>query len=354
MDLVPFISIVVPVYNAQNYIKDTIEGVLAQTFTDYELILVDDCSSDMSREICEDYAKRYDNIRIIAKDKNSGAAQARNFGMAAATGEYVYFLDADDVIDNDLLALAADKARAGYDVVMFGLVEEYCGEDDKVESVRAICPDEKTYEDVRLLRESIIEYENSTLLGYVWNKLYRKAMLDETGVSFEHCALNEDYFFNMAFFAKARSMSVINAAPYHYRIRRGQNLTNRFVAEYYSIHRRRVGVMYKQYLEWEQCTRNVAERLSIIYTRYIFSALQQNCNRESGMHFFARRRWLKELYKDKLFNRLIPYASPDSRLLKVMSSLLKRKNVLFTLFLARVIYVVKNKMPFFFAKIKNG
>ena len=93
------ISIVVPVYNASGYIQKTIEMVQAQTYTDWELILVDDCSKDNSCEVIEEYLKRQPDkrVRFIAKEKNEGAALTRNRGIREAKGRYIAFLDADDV-----------------------------------------------------------------------------------------------------------------------------------------------------------------------------------------------------------------------------------------------------------------
>lgn len=93
------ISIVVPVYNAEKYIEHTIAMVQRQTYTDWELILVEDCSKDASREVLQKLEAKLNDprIRVIYKEKNEGAARARNTGLAAASGEYLAFLDADDI-----------------------------------------------------------------------------------------------------------------------------------------------------------------------------------------------------------------------------------------------------------------
>lgn len=93
------ISIIVPVYNAGKYIEETIHMVEKQTYREWELILVDDCSVDNSREVIKKYmsAKKKENIRLIEKEANQGAAMARNTGMDAAKGRYIAFLDADDI-----------------------------------------------------------------------------------------------------------------------------------------------------------------------------------------------------------------------------------------------------------------
>ena len=100
-----FFSVIVPVYNVEDYLPACIDSVLGQTFTDLELILVDDGSPDACPRICDEYAARDERIRVIHKP-NGGLASARRAGIQAATGEYVFNLDSDDVIEPDTLACA--------------------------------------------------------------------------------------------------------------------------------------------------------------------------------------------------------------------------------------------------------
>lgn len=111
------VSIIVPVYNAGSYIEETIQMVEKQTFKNWELILVDDCSTDNSRELIESYLQkrgsraeedRQQKVRLIAKEQNEGAAMARNTGMDAARGRYIAFLDADDIWMSDKLQKEMD------------------------------------------------------------------------------------------------------------------------------------------------------------------------------------------------------------------------------------------------------
>ena len=91
------ISIIVPVYNVENYLKECIDSILRQEFRDYEIILVDDGSKDDSGKICDEYGKKYSFISVIHK-KNGGLSDARNFGLKIAKGEYILFIDSDDYI----------------------------------------------------------------------------------------------------------------------------------------------------------------------------------------------------------------------------------------------------------------
>ena len=121
------ISIVVPVYNAEKYIEQTIDMVRKQTFTDWELILVEDCSKDRTREVLKEITERLGDtrIRVIYKEKNEGAAQARNTGLAAAEGRYLAFLDADDIwhetkLENELSFMNEKNAAFVFSAYEFG------------------------------------------------------------------------------------------------------------------------------------------------------------------------------------------------------------------------------------------
>ena len=97
------VSIVTPVYNAERFIKETIDSVIAQTYKNWEMILVDDCSSDSSAEIIDEYVKSDSRIKYMKNAENSGAAVSRNAGIEAAEGQYIAFVDSDDVWESEKL-----------------------------------------------------------------------------------------------------------------------------------------------------------------------------------------------------------------------------------------------------------
>lgn len=101
------ISIVVPIYNAEMYLKDCLDSILAQTYTEYELILIDDGSKDNSVAICEEYQKRDSRIFIYSKE-NGGPSAARNYGVSQSKGEYITFIDSDDIVDSRYLKVLVD------------------------------------------------------------------------------------------------------------------------------------------------------------------------------------------------------------------------------------------------------
>lgn len=125
----PKVSIIIPVYNAEKYLGEAIESVLKQTYPDFELLLINDRSTDRSKEICMEYAKKDDRIVLLENDsEHHGPGVTRNIGMDYATGAFIYFMDADDWIEKDLLRDTVTFAeKTGADIVPFGLVIEDSG-----------------------------------------------------------------------------------------------------------------------------------------------------------------------------------------------------------------------------------
>ena len=123
--------------------------------------------------------------------------------------------------------------------------------------------------------------------------------------------------------------------------------------DYYELHRRRIQLIYEQYVYWNLCSEKIKQILAALYTRYIFSAVQRNCDKRAGMNIIQRKKWIEDLYKDELFRVLIPYGKTESRLLKILLIQLKHQRIWSVLFLGRMIHLCKNRLPLFFSKIKQ-
>jgi len=115
------LSVIVPVYNSEQYIEEAVESIMMQSLVDFEVILVDDCGKDRSGEICDELSERDPRIRVIHAEKNGGICKARNIGMKAAEGDYIAFCDDDDLFLPGLLKDSYDLAKEyDADMVKFG------------------------------------------------------------------------------------------------------------------------------------------------------------------------------------------------------------------------------------------
>jgi glycosyltransferase involved in cell wall biosynthesis len=347
------ISVVMPVYNVEKYLDKAVQSVLGQTYGCLELILVDDASPDGSGRLCDAWAARDARVRVVHKPKNEGLGFARNTGMEAAGGDYVHFMDSDDWIEADAYRLVADSLRENpAPVVVFGAVEEYRNSRGGLMWTRSVLPASRRFSDAASLRRSIIVLEESTLYGYAWNKVYQLSYLRRIGLKFTDVALIEDIAFNVGFFMDIDALNILGTAPYHYQRRTDGSLTSRFVAAYDACHRARVEMIVRQHEYWGMCTDGVRRAMGNIFFRYIFSALQRNCDRRAGMSRRDRRGWLESLYEDELFVGLSPYVRPDSRAFAAMAGLLRRKRTALVLMTARCLFIVRTRLPALFNRLK--
>lgn len=181
------VSIIVPVYNGEKFLGECIESVLAQTYTDRELIIVDDGSTDSSGTIADGYAKDYSFIKVIHCE-NGGMSMARNIGINAAKGEYIYFLDADDVLHPQALeVLCPAFGNHRIDLVIGGAE---IGETFKIKPVQRISSQVMTPEEV--IADSLYQ---KGILHAPWGKLYKRNILEKVRFTKGLCYEDLDFFY---------------------------------------------------------------------------------------------------------------------------------------------------------------
>ena len=212
------VSVIVPVYKVEQVVKNCIESILNQTFTDFELILVDDGSPDNCPKMCDDYAEKDSRIKVVHKE-NGGLSDARNVGMEVATGEYVSFIDSDDYISLDfyetLLETIVDNDS---DIVECSVVKFYENEkfDEYSDDLKVT-----NYETVDALDGLISE---NPFKQHVWNKLYKSSVALD--IPYAVGKLNEDEFWTYQVFGKAKKVTRINKTMYYYFQRNGSIMGN--------------------------------------------------------------------------------------------------------------------------------
>lgn len=350
----PFLSVVIPVYNVEKHLEKAVSSVQEQSVKDIEIILVDDCSPDGSPELCERLAMQDERIRVIHHEVNKGLSEARNSGLDVASGEYIWFMDSDDYIDEGLFQQVKESLEKNpAQVIIFGLTEDYYDQRGNLHHSIVVPCQEKSFQNQYELRKYIIKLEQKTLYGYAWNKIYELKYLRNLGLRYEKVVLIEDILFNVNYFMDISSMNLLKYTGYHYNKRMDNSLTSKFVPEYYEVHRRRIELIYEQYQYWGMCTEKVKAILGALYTRYIFSAIQRNCDARAHMSHYDRKQWVSELLKDKMVSDLIAYARSDSKVLDVLILALKRKNKILLLMLGRIIFIFKARLPMFFSHMKQ-
>ncbi|GIG90798.1 bifunctional glycosyltransferase/CDP-glycerol:glycerophosphate glycerophosphotransferase [Plantactinospora endophytica] len=214
------ISFVVPVYRVQGYLRECLDSILGQPVTDVEVLVVDDCSPDSCGEIIAEYADRDDRIRVVTLDRNVGLGEARNTGLALATGEYVWFLDSDDwLVDGCLAAVAERLRRVEPEVLVVDHVRAYWDDRVLASGLDRTMPD--TGDEVFGVRDRPEVFE---ILHTAWNKVVRREFLLDAGLRFGP-GWYEDVSFSYPVLLAACRISVLDVVCVNYRQRRSGAIT---------------------------------------------------------------------------------------------------------------------------------
>lgn len=283
----PSVSVIVPVYNAAQWIEKCIDSILSQTFSDFELILVDDGSTDESNIICDRYASKDNRIQVIHKP-NCGSSAARATGVSRACGEFIFFADADDSLQPQCLESLLDAiVRESVDIVICNMPKGKYGELD-----------------LNLYRESIID---RSIYPAPWDKLYRKRLFSESTFKISRdVVVGEDMLMNIRCAFKARNnIWLIDRHLYNYNDH-PQNTMHRFnrTPEYEArfidlvLHSIPDEAHDKRYLR--------------AINRYAYQIIEE----AFGDHIIIRdrRKWVSSYFYKQTLDNILRYGNPTTRL----------------------------------------
>lgn len=223
----PKISVIVPVHNGEDFLPACIDSILAQTFRDFELLIVDNGSGDGTPEICTSFASRDPRVRPLRLEE-SGVSLARNAGMRECRGTFITFIDADDVIEPQMLSFMADHIRPGDDALFCGFSEDFPGGNSSLHlpSRRGIATGP----------EALLDIYGKTMQACttVWSKLYRRdALMDGTRIRVpfpEKAAIYEDELWLIRFCLSAGRIRLAEYAGYHWKVRSSSAVHRRYVS----------------------------------------------------------------------------------------------------------------------------
>lgn len=201
-------------YNVENYLYRCINSILAQEYTDLEILLIDNGSTDSSGSICDTYASEYSNISAYHIE-NHGVGSARNFGLAKAQGEFICFVDADDYLEGNLFSDVESQLDSQLDLLVFSYynsIEQNLSEITRSAKILPIEGKKDRNQFIALFTELFL----SDMMYTVWNKIYRREFLEGHRITFEQYELGEDVRFNLNVFECVHTISFSQTCYYVY------------------------------------------------------------------------------------------------------------------------------------------
>ena len=246
----PKISVIVPVYNVENVLHYCVDSILAQTFSGFELILVNDGSTDGSGSVCDEYAKKDSRIKAIHIE-NQGVSVARNTGIKNANGEYFIFIDSDDYIEEnyleELINVKNDNLDADNIWCGFRTVDGY----DNPKTMQRVLFDDEQAMSVLSTKQIMTIHEKWLDSGPVC-KLYSRKIIADNNIEFpQDLSLGEDLIFNFEYLDCTNGIIVmLNKCMYNYVNISNESLHNKFYYDMFDFYKRINEVMYKYITKW--------------------------------------------------------------------------------------------------------
>lgn len=203
------VSIIVPIFNSEKFIGKCIDSIINQTYKNFELLLINDGSTDNSLAICEEYTDLDKRIKVI-NIPNSGPSVARNIGLETSKGELIQFVDSDDYLDESMIELMVKSIGDHYEMAMCGYYSIYKDKNTKTISEPGV------FKLDNILNKFGLLYEK-TLLQYLWNKIYLADIIKTNELKFDvESKRGEDLLFNLDYFKLCDTVSIIDIPLYNY------------------------------------------------------------------------------------------------------------------------------------------
>ena len=275
------VSIIVPVYNVEEYLRECVDSILNQTYSDVEVILVDDGSTDQSGNICDEYAKMDSRIKMIHK-KNGGVSAARNTGIGEASGEYLMFVDSDDAIHPELVE--------AYMTHLSGCIS-LCDFESDQEKWRQFQPEKDGIQIEQVERSAFMKLFYMDYMNVPFNKLFRADMIKENNILFpEGKSLGEDLIFNLDYIrAMKTDYQILHGPFYYYRENRSGSLSNSARKDLFAVQKELFGELRRFLQEMQIWTaENRAYYYGILWDRLYLTA--KRC-RELDSQMFKDSVW---------------------------------------------------------------
>lgn len=298
------ISVIVPVYNVEGVLHYCIDSILAQSFSEFELILVDDGSSDGSGILCDEYAARDKRITVIHKE-NGGVSSARNTGIKASSGDYICFIDSDDYIAKNYLEelINTQDSFPDFDNIWCGFktVSDYNGSGSRA----YLASENEKFSEFN--KTEIMTLHEKWLSQMPWNKLYKSLIIKENQIEFpENLSLGEDLLFNLRYLdCTSGRIAIINRPLNNYVCNGNESLDNKYYPDLFEIYKEIYSILFTYLQKWN-CDN---KQIKSYYNSYFFS-LERVLRNTFSPHSQIKKKYQynREIMKSDVFKEALHHS----------------------------------------------
>lgn len=345
------ISIIVPVYNVEQYLATCIESLIGQTYKDIEIILVNDCSEDRSLEICCEYAKKDSRIKVVNKEKNEGLGNARKSGVAVASGEWLCYVDSDDWIEINTFEELKEVLVPNVDIAVFGLT--MCYEDEKgvLQWKDSVSPEDRRADSKEKIGDMLAYLDSHRTFPFMCNKIYNAGFVKRCNVEFNTIKSMEDFFYNIEIFEKASCIVSVDKAFYNYRKSCKETLATAYNSKFFELSEKRY-LAEKRFLQQmnAQSDEN-CQRIYQIYVKHLIACFIRDAAKNAKMSYKQRLGNAKKYLSSEVTEQVLDLYQPSSLKFKVIAWVFKTKKHFISITVGKAAYVFQNNFKVLYRKL---
>lgn len=348
-------SIIIPVYNAEKYIKDNVMSILNQTYGNFEIILINDGSQDNSKKICMELEKSDKRIKVINKE-NEGVSKTRNLGMEVAKFKYICFLDADDYVEKDMLETYVRilKNNENVEMINCGFFSEVMDEKNKEKSqIDIVNYIEKFYKTREEIKKDFIEMWDKHLLYNIWNKVYVKQIIEKNNIKFPDYNWGEDIEFNRKYLLNISNMYNTEKSFYHYIRGRNNTITGKYIKNLYDI-RLKENIEFKKYFEeFGIALKDYSEFCARRHIERTIGCIENLFSEECDLSYKEKYKEVKRIILDETTRQELKIMKPQSKKIKILLIPYRMKLVIMAMAMGKILSICKRRLPKIFNSLKN-
>lgn len=345
------VSIVMPVYNVENYIERAIQSVLNQTYENIELIIVNDKTEDNSMNIVHKYSILDKRIKVVNKEKNEGLGFARNTGMDLASGKYIYFIDSDDYIEsNTIERCVIEIEKNNSDIVIFGYSEDY--EEHNIVNNRNVFMYEDDIMTSVEFKNRFVELFTRTIIHSTCNKFYDLEFIRKNDIRFRRVSMCEDTFFNLELVNKLENIIIISDVFYHYMKRNVETLIVKYNPERFKFMNEVQQKVINLMNEFELINDTNMALVNKTYIRTVIFCIIQIFNTNVNLSYSQKRSIIKEICENESVKKAIENINDASKVEKIYSFMIKNNNIFGVYYCSKIGNILKNKLNLLYKFIK--